>query len=987
MIRGHVDGFEARYICGWAVNSGNDKNCLVRVVTDDGIEIAKGRAFYQRADLIHVGGGRANIAFRIPIEQLPDVALLHIIADGQALGGSPILLGPEHFDGRFSISSGFVQATVTQRVAADHPPHISLIDQYGRVIAEGAASFVGETQAGQPQAARIEIPLLSACFGFEELLVRGYANGHEFALNSCSVKLAGYLEELSAVRCSGWLLSPDAPQHKFEIEVFQGDTCIGFGPCQILREDVQNVYSGQGRVGFDFGLKLNERLGAGSSQISVRLVGSLSELFNGPFLITDLADSVSAIRRAAYMCRTESRLSSSDRQVVQLALSEYIGKLRDGPANRRLLTQKPQMLQPPSRRLNILIPIYKGVEITKTCIESVLTTYDPYRDTIILVNDHSPEPMMESMLNEFRYRQNVHILYNSVNLGFVGSINRGLAFCRTGHVVLLNSDTVVYPGAWNEMEQLLAKWPGVGTITAMSNNATIFSYPSPRLKQQLPLDDISWKQLASDMLEVNAGRIIDVPTGHGFCMVVRREVLDSIGHLDSRFGRGYGEENDLCMRAADHGWRNVAACGVLVEHRESVSFGADIKPLLQVNLRQLDKLYPEYTMAVMEFERTDPLRKARWPLDQWRLKFAAQTDTRFVLLVQNWLDGGTHTAITDIESAYGYDGRERLMLTVRQDGMRELAGKSPLLLSLFAEEEDDALFEMLDEAGIDLILVHQLLGFSAAFVTHLTLWGAKREMRCYIHDFYTICPRVTMLDPLLRFCEAAETSTCGRCVAMGGSHDASRLKHIAPAAHRTMFHDFLKACDEVIAPSNDTVSWMRRVFDDVEMVARPHPQFGLVFPKPSRDRRPNQILLLGSIGPHKGSRLLLRLAQEAYLAHPELIFHVIGHTDIDRELLRLGNVRIYGRYNQNDLPSLVERTGACVALFLHQWPETFSYTLSEAMALGLWPISLDLGAPAERIKAGLGSILARTATLDEIVAECRAVSIRQSQATLAGENK
>jgi glycosyltransferase involved in cell wall biosynthesis len=32
------------------------------------------------------------------------------------------------------------------------------------------------------------------------------------------------------------------------------------------------------------------------------------------------------------------------------------------------------------------------------------------------------------------------------------------------------------------------------------------------------------------------------------------------------------------------------------------------------------------------------------------------------------------------------------------------------------------------------------------------------------------------------------------------------------------------------------------------------------------------------------------------------------------------------------------------------WPETFSYTLSEAWRLGLYPVALDIGAPAERIR-------------------------------------
>ena len=116
-------------------------------------------------------------------------------------------------------------------------------------------------------------------------------------------------------------------------------------------------------------------------------------------------------------------------------------------------------------------------------------------------------------------------------------------------------------------------------------------------------------------LRDNAGAMIDVPTGHGFCMLVKRELLDRIGPFNEVFGRGYGEENDFCCKAADLGYRNVAAAGVFVEHRETVSFGSEKQALLKTNLSQLATFFPEYTRIVMDYERCDDLRRARWALD------------------------------------------------------------------------------------------------------------------------------------------------------------------------------------------------------------------------------------------------------------------------------------------------------------------------------------------------------------------------------------
>jgi GT2 family glycosyltransferase len=56
-------------------------------------------------------------------------------------------------------------------------------------------------------------------------------------------------------------------------------------------------------------------------------------------------------------------------------------------------------------------------------------------------------------------------------------------------------------------------------------------------------------------------------------MYIRRECLERVGAFDAdRFGRGYGEENDFCMRAAKADWRSVLAADVFVFHQGAVSF-------------------------------------------------------------------------------------------------------------------------------------------------------------------------------------------------------------------------------------------------------------------------------------------------------------------------------------------------------------------------------------------------------------------------------
>jgi hypothetical protein len=58
----------------------------------------------------------------------------------------------------------------------------------------------------------------------------------------------------------------------------------------------------------------------------------------------------------------------------------------------------------------------------------------------------------------------------------------------------------------------------------------------------------------------------------GFCLLVKREVLRTLGVFDEIFGRGYCEETDLHYRARAAGWRCVVADDTWIHHREGGSF-------------------------------------------------------------------------------------------------------------------------------------------------------------------------------------------------------------------------------------------------------------------------------------------------------------------------------------------------------------------------------------------------------------------------------
>ena len=72
----------------------------------------------------------------------------------------------------------------------------------------------------------------------------------------------------------------------------------------------------------------------------------------------------------------------------------------------------------------------------------------------------------------------------------------------------------------------------------------------------------------------------------GFCLLIRREVIDAIGLLDEQFGIGCFEDDDYTLRAIQAGYRAVIAGDAFIHHyggRTFVGSGVDYGALMQEN--------------------------------------------------------------------------------------------------------------------------------------------------------------------------------------------------------------------------------------------------------------------------------------------------------------------------------------------------------------------------------------------------------------------
>lgn len=262
-----------------------------------------------------------------------------------------------------------------------------------------------------------------------------------------------------------------------------------------------------------------------------------------------------------------------------------------------------------NQTIDVIIPVYRGYEETLRCIDSVLESraHNKTKMNIIVINDASPEPKLVEALADYEPQNILTLLHNEQNLGFVGTVNRGMSQ-SSNDVVLLNSDTEVANDWLDRMvaHVRLAAHGDVATVTPYSNNATLCSYPQPFAENNL-LTGETLATMHSHCATANNQQSIVIPTGVGFCFLITRVALDKVGLFDeAAFGKGYGEENDFCLRASQQGFVNLHALDVFVWHKGAVSFSETSVALQAKTLAIILQRYPDYEERILAWKQDMP---------------------------------------------------------------------------------------------------------------------------------------------------------------------------------------------------------------------------------------------------------------------------------------------------------------------------------------------------------------------------------------------
>lgn len=623
-------------------------------------------------------------------------------------------------------------------------------------------------------------------------------------------------------------------------------------------------------------------------------------------------------------------------------------KLPDYNECRQFCEEQPGEIKTAGWSVDVIVPVYNGMQYLPGLFESMERTEVAYR--LILIEDCSPDERVRPYLREYaKEHNNVVLLENSENLGFVKSVNLALRMVEN-HVALVNTD-VVLPKNW--LERLMAPIFSdnkTASATPFTNSATIFSFPD------FDKDNVLFMNLEVDEIDSYFAKIspryVETPTGVGFCMGMNQNAIKEIGILDEEtFEKGYGEENDWCQRAIEAGYKNVYVENLFVHHNHGGSFPSETKKrLIEENGAKLLKKHPNYSGDVARFARKDPNKDLR-EFVKFEIMFRYQAP--FVLAFDHNLGGGASDYLK--QKMQEQISNEKIFGIVRNnmlDNTCSLEINYGNYQSKMRFQTRKELVNLLKQRNYEQVWINELATYHEVEkwiedIEKLRETNAD-SLRLLIHDYFMVCPSLNLMNADGKYCRLPkDNEMCDECLKSNDFSYNSECKSLKQ--WRELWGGLIEKCDEVIAFSQDSVRILKEIYPQVDSVSLiPHVVEPLEKVRRKHKATPTyNIGVLGAISEQKGLKVIRSLLERIEERHMDMKIVIIGESS---EKIDSPAFSITGRYKREEIPELTIKNDIDVFMIPSVWPETFSYTTSEIMSMGMPIAVFDLGAPAERVK-------------------------------------
>jgi GT2 family glycosyltransferase len=265
----------------------------------------------------------------------------------------------------------------------------------------------------------------------------------------------------------------------------------------------------------------------------------------------------------------------------------------------------------------LAVTVYNGWAFVPRCLQSAKQLSTERADIEVLaLDDASPEPGFSDKLAGLCRELDVHYYKTPRNLGIVRNVNLGLLAAVEGgfdYVIISNSDVVYSKGMVDELLAVAQSDARIGSVTAWSNNVSIYSIPNVDPDQFLASQStVDW--VGAALAGGFRGSAVDIPAGISFSILMPTAAVRKVGLMDPVFGRGYCEETDWSLRSLALGYRLVLAPAAFVYHQgrgSTVAAGmvSGAHTTVPENEAVIDYRYPLFREQVDGFIRSGLLSK------------------------------------------------------------------------------------------------------------------------------------------------------------------------------------------------------------------------------------------------------------------------------------------------------------------------------------------------------------------------------------------
>jgi|GEM_PF-1640784 len=266
------------------------------------------------------------------------------------------------------------------------------------------------------------------------------------------------------------------------------------------------------------------------------------------------------------------------------------------------------------RSASIVVVTYNSEKDINNCLKSLSFTLRS-KDEVIIVDNHSADNTVATVKEFIKGKPAFRLIAGQENLGFSAGTNKGIKEAKNAYVIMLNPDTMV-SGNWiDSLISHLEKNPNAGAAGPISNYAAGLQKMELYAKEKLK-GSINFDSLYNSFKTWNNGKAVKTKILIGFCLIIRKSLIDEMEMLDERLFLG-NDDLDLSWRLRLKNYKLLVAADTLVYHKGQQSFKTEKKTKTDELVQQSsDILYEK--LADFYGEDNIPTPLELWGIDWFK---------------------------------------------------------------------------------------------------------------------------------------------------------------------------------------------------------------------------------------------------------------------------------------------------------------------------------------------------------------------------------